>query len=277
MNGCHVGDDVVFIAPVSSLMKGAGTTGELADEALYGMAAPIVDKENGMLKVNMRYRYEGFVEPQCVIYDVDVKEWEQRASYRVIAPFADIQEEPSFQSNAITTLPRGALLEIGDPFYDEKGKSEWLSAILADGQNGFVRSHSVRLARKWQELDPERMRKNVIADAMLYMGAQYRWGGKSHYGIDCSGLTAMAYMLNGLFIYRDARIVEGYPVKEISAEAAQPADMLFWPGHIGLYLGDGLYIHATGKSSGVVINSLKPEHPEYREDLAIVEKWGSVF
>ncbi len=276
MNGCRVGDDVIFIAPVSSLMKGAGTTGELADEALYGMTASVIDKENGMFKVNMRYRYEGFVDPQYVLCCA-VKEWEARASHCVIAPFADIQEEPFFQSNAITTLPRGALLEIGEPFYDETGRTDWLTAILADGQKGFVRSPSVRLARKWQELDPERMRKNVVADAMLYMGAQYRWGGKSHYGIDCSGLTAMAYMLNGLFIYRDARIVEGYPVKEIAAETAKPADMLFWPGHIGLYLGDGRYIHSTGKSSGVVINSLRPEHAEYREDLAIVAKWGSVF
>ena len=80
-----------------------------------------------------------------------------------------------------------------------------------------------------------------------------------------------------MLIYRDARIVEGYPVKEIAAETAKPADMLFWPGHIGLYLGDGRYIHSTGKSSGVVINSLRPEHAEYREDLAIVAKWGSVF
>lgn len=277
MNGCNVSDEVIFIAPISSLMKRAGTTGELADEALYGMTASIIDKENGMLKVTMRYRYEGFVEPQCVICGVDVKKWEARASYRIIAPFADILEEPAFQSNAITTLPRGALLEVGEPFYDEKGETDWLDATLVDGQKGFVRRPSVRMARQWQELDPDRMRRKVVADAMLYMGAQYRWGGKSHYGIDCSGLTAMAYLLNGLSIYRDARMVEGYPVKEIPAEAVKPADMLFWPGHIGLYLGDGRYIHATGKSSGVVINSLRPEHSEYREDLAIVEKWGSVF
>jgi cell wall-associated NlpC family hydrolase len=71
--------------------------------------------------------------------------------------------------------------------------------------------------------------------------------------------------------------VEGYPVKEIPAEQGKPADLLFWPGHVALYLGEGRYIHSTGRSSGVVINSLDPQHPDFREDLAGREKWGSVY
>ena len=47
---------------------------------------------------------------------------------------------------------------------------------------------------------------------MMYMGTHYRWGSKSPRGIDCSGMVSMAYMLCGIFIHRDAKLLEGYPL-----------------------------------------------------------------
>lgn len=268
----------IFIDPIAPLTYTPQPYPEaqISDEAIHGMAAVVLGEENGLLRVRMRYRYEGYVDPKYLLRGVDVANWEERAKHRVIRPFADILRKPSFDSGVIATLPRGAWIEIGEPAEDADGEN-WVHAALADGTKGFLKDQNVRPAREWTAMDEETARRNVVADAMRYLNAQYRWGGKTHTGIDCSGLTAMAYMLNGLYIYRDARIVEGYPVKEIPAEAAKPADLLFWPGHVGLYLGDGRYVHSTGRASGVLVNSLRPEHAEYREDLANVQKWGSVF
>lgn len=46
-------------------------------------------------------------------------------------------------------------------------------------------------------------------------------------------------------------------------------DLMFFPGHVAMYLEDGLYIHSTGRagSDGVTFNSLDPASPLYREDL----------
>ena len=57
----------------------------------------------------------------------------------------------------------------------------------------------VRPVRRWGSLDETQTRANLIEDARLYLGTSYRWGGKTPYGVDCSGFTAMAYMLNGPF------------------------------------------------------------------------------
>ena len=78
-----------------------------------------------------------------------------------------------------------------------------------------------------------------------------------------------AYMQCGVLIYRDAKLVEGWPMHKIPLEQAKRGDALYFPGHIALYLGEGRYIHSTGaaRSGGVVLNSLDPAAPLYREDL----------
>jgi cell wall-associated NlpC family hydrolase len=90
----------------------------------------------------------------------------------------------------------------------------------------------------------------------------------------------MAYQLNGITIYRDASIETGYPVKSIPPEKMKPADLLYFSGHVAIYLGDERYIHSTARngSDGVVINSLNPKDILYREDLAQrLKEVGSIF
>jgi len=109
----------------------------------------------------------------------------------------------------------------------------------------------------------------VCDTALTYLGAHYRWGGKSPLGIDCSGLCSTAYLLNGIVIYRDASIKEGFPIRAIDRADMKPGDLLFFPGHVAMYMGEGKYLHSTGhvSANGVIVNSLDPASPIYRADL----------
>ncbi len=246
-----------------------GRENSLVDEVLYGMTVEILDQpEAGWLRVRTHYRYEGIVPEGDLICDRErVKAWEALPKKQVRHKnFCDVLSQPKVQGWIMKTVPKGGLAApVGRP---ENG---WQQVVLADGRTGYVPAGILEDLPE----DPERRREEelrgaLVEAAMSYRGTHYRWGGKSPMGIDCSGLVSMAYMLCGILIYRDADIREGFPIHRIALEDVKPGDLLFFPGHVAMYIGQGRYCHSTARAGadGFTVNSLRPEDPEYRADLA---------
>ncbi|MDI1472600.1 Membrane-bound lytic murein transglycosylase D precursor [Thermodesulfovibrio sp. N1] len=104
----------------------------------------------------------------------------------------------------------------------------------------------------------------LFAKKMLHL--PYRFGGNSFSGLDCSFFVKKVYSMVGIDLPRSAReqFTVGVPVKK---EELQPGDLVFFrtyakfPSHVGIYLGDNLFIHASTRSKKVTIDSL--EAPYY--------------
>jgi cell wall-associated NlpC family hydrolase len=82
----------------------------------------------------------------------------------------------------------------------------------------------------------------------------YLWGGTVGANYDCSGLMQAAFMVSGIWLPRDAYQQEAF-VQPVAIEALQPGDLVFFgtpdrATHVGLHLGDGRYIHSSGKAQG---------------------------
>lgn len=250
---------------------------ELMDEGLYGMIVEILEqRESNWVYVKTPYRYEGFCSLADLLIDTAKgNSWQEDANYVICQGFADILQEPKIQSTKIKTLVRGSVIQV---LPNEELDQEWVMIRLADGEVGYARRQWIRKKVEFNELSEADFRDRVVQTALSYLTAPYRWGGKSPLGIDCSGLCSMAYMLNGVNIYRDAKIVDGFPIKEIGIEQIQKGDFLYFPGHIAMYIGDDLYVHSSLGGNEVSINSLNKEHPHYREDLATkITAVGSLF
>jgi len=93
----------------------------------------------------------------------------------------------------------------------------------------------------------------IAEDALMYLNAPYLWGGKSPFGIDCSGFTQIVYKINNIIIPRDAhqqaKLGEGYSF----IEEAEAGDIAFFDNeegrinHVGILVGKNQIIHASGK------------------------------
>lgn len=264
-------------AMIANLHAEPHLSAELIDEVLYGMAVHIIDEpDRDWVLVRTAYQYEGYCQKiHLLIDESQVNMWASEAAYVVHQNFADILHDPRIQSAKITTLVKGSLIRY---IPNDDIDKEWAAVQLATGEIGYTRRMWIRHKVNEHQLSEKQLRVGVVQTALSYIKTPYRWGGKSPLGIDCSGLCSMAYMLNGVYIYRDARIEEGFPIREISLEQIQRGDLLYFPGHIAMYIGDNKYVHSSLGGNEVSINSLDKQHPDYREDLATtITAVGSMF
>jgi hypothetical protein len=96
-------------------------------------------------------------------------------------------------------------------------------------------------------------KQNIVVSALNYLNSPYLWGGKAHFGIDCSGFTQMVYKLNGVNLLRDANLqaTQGEVVGFL--EETEPGDLAFFDNkdgkitHVGIVLENNKIIHASGK------------------------------
>ena len=263
-------------APICPLMSQPRHDCELADEALFGMALEVLEETTpGYWKVRTHYRYEGYAPVNClVIGDQAARQWEALPKKVVLHKnTCDVMASPKVQSWPLVTLPMGAIVAVpaAPETAPESGEpTGWQRVSLPDGREGYMRSSWLDTYYDTPVDLPEReLRQRLVDTAKLFARTHYRWGGKTPLGVDCSGLVSMSYLLNGIIIWRDASIREGFPIHTIELKDAKAGDLLFFPGHVAMYMGDGQYIHSTGKagSDGVDCNSLCPEAPNYRADL----------
>jgi cell wall-associated NlpC family hydrolase len=113
------------------------------------------------------------------------------------------------------------------------------------GENSYEYSGDTLQAVKDREL--------ILSSAYTYLHSPYLWGGRTPFGIDCSGLTQMAYRFGGIDLPRDAwqQAELGNALSFI--DESEPGDLAFFDNkegkitHVGLLLEDNRIIHASGQ------------------------------
>lgn len=114
-------------------------------------------------------------------------------------------------------------------------------------------SYSYEGSNVSSHLEENSWRMGVLETALMYLNTPYLWGGKTPFGIDCSGFTQMVYKLNGIKLFRDAyqQAEQGETLSFV--EEAEPGDLAFFDNaegkivHVGIVLDDNKIIHASGK------------------------------
>jgi cell wall-associated NlpC family hydrolase len=95
----------------------------------------------------------------------------------------------------------------------------------------------------------------AVATAKAQLGKPYRYGSTGPSSFDCSGLMRFAYAAAGVHLPRSSRSQFG-SLRRVPLDALKPGDLVYRPGHIGMYIGKGRMVHAPQTGRNVEIAPL---------------------
>jgi len=131
----------------------------------------------------------------------------------------------------------------------------WLLLLLVAGCSTTPRQPPIEIPAASQPPAPPHPAEIVSQIAVSMLGVPYRYGGSTPQGFDCSGLVYFAYVNAGVPVPRTA--ADQYrQSRAIPAQDIRPGDLLFFDtswrnGHVGIYVGDGEFIHAPSSGKRV--------------------------
>lgn len=201
----------------------------------------------------------------------------------IVTSVADIRTEPKFESERDSQLIYGENVEVIENL------GEWTKIRAVDNVVGYVKSTLLGEERPRKYKLRSMFRNEVMAlpfgsyvderdvdyfhiprslllpkDEIFnplkiykeFMGIPYLWGGTSDFGFDCSGFVQRLFRFSGLEIPRNSSQQRDASITVSNFESALPGDLIFFKGHVALYLGKGEIVHANGTYSRITINNL---------------------
>lgn len=251
----HVADT----AQVTSAVQGATSNYHIDS---YQLATSVINEE-GTLYLPLRSTLEQM--GAAVTTNPD----EQARKIKLSIAGGDMQLYYNDDQTAIATSANGTYYPLkveGDITYAPMAFIQQLTNRVVSVQGSILMLIQTDESAFWKSLETysvddayvtKSVGDQIVATAMKYLGVPYVWGGTTPYGFDCSGLVQYVYAENGISISRTTytQQAEATPV---SFDDLQPGDLVFWgysAYHVGIYIGNGQYIHAPAPGQSVCIQS----------------------
>jgi uncharacterized protein YraI len=257
------------------LRSEATTSSETLAIAPYGDSVVVISRRGDWCKVN--YNLEiGYMHADYLT--LKERENVDLGTGSIDGSVVNMRSRPTTDSSIVTQLRRNNEVDI---FGFNCG---WYK-VNANGKIGYIRSDLVELL----EIPPENFRPatesnpdtetepdtesvpdgtKIATYAQGFVGCPYVYGGTTPSGFDCSGFVQYVYRHFGITINRTAtaQLANGY---RVDRSEMQPGDLVFFgygntASHVGIYIGDGKFVHAQNSNTGVVITDLSVSYYDNR-------------
>ena len=231
---------------------------EIVSQVLFGEHFEILEQFKQWARIKMQYDgYEGWVDSKQFQL-ISESNYNQLSEDAIILN-ADLIEYITAPNNLLIPIP--------------------LASSLSFLNHSEI--NTVNFDFEGTKISGVKPKKGLITTAFMYLNAPYLWGGKTPFGIDCSGFTQMVYKLNGYKLLRDAsqQATQGEPLSFI--EESEPGDLAFFDNdegniiHVGIIMHDNYIIHASGKIRIDRLDHLgiyNPETNKHTHKLRVIKK-----
>lgn len=228
-----------IIVPVAALRAAPRADAGLENECLWGETFIIDHSENGFAFGRLDHDgYEGWVEMSCL-------GGLPAATATVQVPMSHVTSTSDIKSPGLFTLSVGSRIS-GETTVN--GVVNGVMKIVIDGGVGFLPARHVRpegeIATDW------------VAVAESLVGAPYKWGGRSAFGLDCSALVQVALAAAGIKVPRDSGPQHAIGAPVLGIDDLRRGDLVFWKGHVGIMQNGHDLLHANAHHMAVACEPL---------------------
>lgn len=176
---------------------------------------------------------------------------------RVNSDGVNVRSDASTDSSVLATIEEDAIVTVNGLV------DGWYDVTCEYGTEGYIRSDFLDLT------ESSSSNSDIAATAKQYLGTGYVYGGASPRGFDCSGFTMYVYSQHGYSLPHSAtsQWQSGLGTRVYSISELQPGDLVFFryntsypASHVGIYIGNGQFIHASTNKYMVQIDQLTTGH-----------------
>ena len=239
---------------------------EMVSQALLGTPVHILQlaDKNSWPQVQTPDTYTGWVHKDGItlLSFEEYHAWNQVPKVVITALMGVVFAGPTEQSATVSDVVAG------DRLKDLGRDGCWLKVGFPDGRTGYVHQDVGKPEDCWRK-HLERTPEAILASACSMVGFPYLWARMSPKGMDCSGFVRTVLFMHDIIIPRDSGPQSRTGERILDPKDLRPGDLVFFGrkdaagprvSHVGIYIGDGRFIHSLGL---VKIASLRPEDPLY--------------
>jgi cell wall-associated NlpC family hydrolase len=196
-------------------------------ELLFGEPVSVLDRAGGWAWVKSGIDdYVGYVEETALGPSGSAP------THWVTAQRTFIYAEPDMKRPMVKALSMGSRITV-------TGEAETRGTRYLLVEGGAV------IARHVAVLDVP-VSDDYVGVAARFLGAPYLWGGRSGFGLDCSGLVQLSMMMTGRKVLRDTDMQRASVGEEIGRGDLRRGDLVFWKGHVAIMQDATMMIHSNG-------------------------------
>lgn len=214
-------------ASVTAMRPKPDAASGIDTELLFGEPVSVLDRADGWAWVKSGVDdYVGYVEETALGAEGP------SPTHWVAAPRTFVYRDPDMKTPTVRALSMGSRITV-------TGEAETRGTRYLLVDDGAV------IAKHVAEVDVP-VSGDYVTVASRFLQSPYLWGGRSGFGLDCSGLVQLSMMMTGKKVLRDTDMQRASIGTEIGRGDLRRGDLVFWKGHVAIMTDGETMIHASG-------------------------------